>query len=1366
MSCKYKYEGVIYTEEEITNILDKNIVVFKGALKGFYDSQTKSIFLTEEFLSSESLVHEAFHAFEPAIDLAAAKGDKTAITLLKELDRVIDESQMFNEQETIERYNNSKNFGANVDPMISFKVPTFTDNTDIDRVKDLPITSDEDGATFNLDGTSYKGKGLVVPVISLNTTQKGLSKELIAKFVTDNADKIGNDSVKVGIYKFKESDEVSIDLNIVVNPEYKEVALAFGKFAGQKSLFNLDNFQDEPTGETGANPKTFTSEEFIEISNSLSKGELPNFMNITPQNSSNYTNLTEDGKGNFVFYHRGNSGYKTIRKSSGGTLATSKEEAQALAKVGGLAMYYTRYEDGESSVTGESKYMVKIPMSKVYDFNTDNLNIVPKAKELHAKEHPNKAFDVNTQVAYVTKLAYELGYDMVVAQWKNITRAQSFRELAPIDVQLTRGNTIIKFFTGDYNSNSKKGYKSVIPVLKQDKLQELYLEMNIETNKDSKYSDSAYGLHHEVGSKKLTQEEVTNRVNNSSIPQELKDRYFEVIQEEEQPRKSILDFSAQSSQAYAPRQGESQNEYVKRMRREVAANLLGENSVAYFDRIAEENNLTGKQKASFINKVKAFIKKFSNWLAKQIGFENLTPEEASKLTNKDVLDRITTSILKGQFNEVDSNTLLRYITNQNKTQEKLTKEQTVDLQDFNNFDKDRLLNAFYDNDGVFSINEIKLLKSKLYKPYEVSKIVNDVDLQATIKDSLERLRNTDVDIDEVEQERGVTNEFNSFGKLVASNSFLAEKREADDAITMSDNEFQDNYSKEKNKDYKPVEVLVEVNGEIRQRRNTETELMLPITAKETENTKVQALLDIRFESLQDNEVETRDVLNQIEDELIKDSIDVIGLSQKPIDESLLNYLTVLNTFIKAPSEKNTRDFANLSDEYFERDLSPKKELIKGEQYKEYVKLETTLSEEDVYNQQGLIKLDDTTYIKTAKEDLETLYNNLKTYTEKYTSTLEEYVQEQLKNYNFKNAEVAEAIILYKMYFGVDSQKSVFKIKREEDRTEIKLPKIGSIIIVETTPEYEFKEDLTDFEFDKLGIDEDDFISKIEHIEVKDKNKGKGYGKKLMSEALKNIQTFPVYLNASPMGSDGLSLYDLTEFYKSFGFKVIKNQGGNNLMLLKEEDLIIETTNTPIKQTAKFTGDYNYITERFPSDFYSDYLAQKKLNSKLFRNFYSNFEVNEKGIKLINIDEASLRNVKIYADENLKQYSLLSKQMPDLSDNSESIINPRDEAVNNPKTIKEFTGQVSKMNQNEIVVRNSSESIIRIGNDVFESFAKEGNLNHFVKLEVNNSDYLQVGTQAVQSNLNIKNYDYLNETPEKFKTIKDYLKGEMPEELNC
>jgi len=147
---------------------------------------------------------------------------------------------------------------------------------EVDRVKTLPLEN-EDGATFNLDGTKHEG-GLVVPVESLNTTRAELTPELINDFVEKNKDKISGDNFKVGIYKFPNSEKVSIDLNIVVDPKFKDAALEFGKLAGQESLFDLDSFQNVKTGATGENPKSFTPKEFFDIAKSLAKGEVPEML--------------------------------------------------------------------------------------------------------------------------------------------------------------------------------------------------------------------------------------------------------------------------------------------------------------------------------------------------------------------------------------------------------------------------------------------------------------------------------------------------------------------------------------------------------------------------------------------------------------------------------------------------------------------------------------------------------------------------------------------------------------------------------------------------------------------------------------------------------------------------------------------------------------------------------------------------------------------------------------------------------------------------------------------------------------------------------------------------------------------------------
>ena len=136
----------------------------------------------------------------------------------------------------------------------------------------------ETGQTFNSDGTVYSNGGLVVPVTSENITQQELTPERIAEFVEANKAKIGSSAVKVGIYKFPNSNKVSLDLNIVVPKENRTAALEFGKIAGQESLFDLDTFENVKTGADGMNPMSFTDDQFKQIAKSLSEGKVPDFM--------------------------------------------------------------------------------------------------------------------------------------------------------------------------------------------------------------------------------------------------------------------------------------------------------------------------------------------------------------------------------------------------------------------------------------------------------------------------------------------------------------------------------------------------------------------------------------------------------------------------------------------------------------------------------------------------------------------------------------------------------------------------------------------------------------------------------------------------------------------------------------------------------------------------------------------------------------------------------------------------------------------------------------------------------------------------------------------------------------------------------
>ena len=167
-------------------------------------------------------------------------------------------------------------FGGKVQESVNIPrgVKQFAKNVSstIDRIKK---STGEDGATLNLDGTTYKDGGLVVPASSFNVSQDGVSANGLFDFLKNNEGNISSNIFKIGLYRFPDRPEVSYDLNIVIPRQYRDVALAFGKLAGQESLFDLDTFENIKTGADGKNPRQFTAQELADIARDLSEGRVP-----------------------------------------------------------------------------------------------------------------------------------------------------------------------------------------------------------------------------------------------------------------------------------------------------------------------------------------------------------------------------------------------------------------------------------------------------------------------------------------------------------------------------------------------------------------------------------------------------------------------------------------------------------------------------------------------------------------------------------------------------------------------------------------------------------------------------------------------------------------------------------------------------------------------------------------------------------------------------------------------------------------------------------------------------------------------------------------------------------------------------------
>ena len=1160
-----------------------------------------------------------------------------------------------------------------------YKKPVFEGNSDIDRIKGLEVEGNEDGATFNLDGSTYTGGGLVVPAISFNTTQEELSKEAIEKFIEENQDKIGGSSIKVGLYKFKDSNQVSIDLNIVVKPEHRDIALAFGRFAGQESLFNLDNFENIPTGADGKNPKTFTSEEFRQISESLSVGEFPQFINMSPSNSSNYANLTEDGQGNFVFYHVGNNGYETIRRNSGATTATSSQEASALSKVGGVAMYYTRPEDGETMVSGSSKYMVKIPMSKVYDFNTDVLNLYDVAKEQHDKEHPGKGFDPNSQVAYITKIAGGLGYEMVVSQWKNITRAQSIKELSPVDTQILNGNVISKTFENSYDSNTTKGYKSVIPVPKEEKLKSLYLEINSERNAQNRY-DSLYNLYADYYKK--TQKEIADMIENSDISQGLKDKYKELLNEEEGSRMSIFN---PPSTPVSTRQPSLEKDGVKIFAKERVNPATGEKLDGIEWELIESSD-KGKGNARraaelFLNGTDAQGKDVYLTVSPRdndtkagrlesfyssLGFEKTSDFEmvrrAKKISLKD----------SDSNGEPSIKTLMDFSNSKVKPLGleglKAAKNAAMALKVKSSQELIEKMEKALMKNGIVLFDKLSLQRSKLYNTFEINTILSSPKLQKQIKESILALRNSEpftIEYDEnfiVPQGR----EVNQFGKQEVINPNISENEimqsvaglkesEIDEALPAAftnkyytDSDFRETVDSIA-RDYKKAPVKTIIDGELTDKVE-DVEGMLTNTITDDANEAISE--DIMFlreeideEIFNTNLEKVSKVLNKIKKNAYINGIDLRNFPTLALELSRAELLGFLDSMEDVIVDQDNQDeLKEFSERYFKilGDKEAKTEVIKSNSENDVI-VEEPLPEYEMFSKFGLVKKDDNIYRQVTEESLDTLYENFF----EYKNLLPEGIEtlEALKSYVQKNANQLE---------------------------------------------------VSDYEVD---------VDNLEKMFL-----------------YKKFFDFPMSTQKARVKTDNFN---------------------------------------------KITNSEGYLTDVF----------MKEFNKWILATANPYFKVTGRGIELVNNDELSkveaVNSVPEKFKQELAEYNIISDNlnldMPLLEEKYEDIntqLEQRQKAVNNPDRVKKVSGQYTYLKDGVLAAKNESETFVKTPIGIFEKIFEFENIKFYGKLDTGKKQgYKKVNVEAPFSDINFKDYMYLANSPESFKTSKNYYSKNELNDIN-
>ena len=161
----------------------------------------------------------------------------------------------------------------------------------------------------------------------------------------------------------------------------------------------------------------------------------------------------------------------------------------------------------------------------------------------------------------------------------------------------------------------------------------------------------------------------------------------------------------------------------------------------------------------------------------------------------------------------------------------------------------------------------------------------------------------------------------------------------------------------------------------------------------------------------------------------------------------------------------------------------------------------------------------------------------------------------------------------------------FKFSKTEDNYSVRAFEnntlIGSIEsedISQDYYQYEFEDVWPEDELDEIFPEYN--ICKINYLTVNSEYQKSGVAKKLLTMLLdkKRKDGFKqFYLNASPMGFNGLNVNSLVEFYKKFGFKILLSQGNNVLMGISSNNLT-EATESDVNLSS--FKPKNELNEKF------------------------------------------------------------------------------------------------------------------------------------------------------------------------------------------
>lgn len=270
---------------------------------------------------------------------------------------------------------------------------------------------------------------------------------------------------------------------------------------------------------------------------------------------------------------------------------------------------------------------------------------------------------------------------------------------------------------------------------------------------------------------------------------------------------------------------------------------------------------------------------------------------------------------------------------------------------------------------------------------------------------------------------------------------------------------------------------------------------------------------------------------------------------------------------------------------------------------------------------------------------------------------------------------------------------------------------------------------------------------------------------LYQNILVNPQILPTEAYASALDQEGSldrsklrnkqqTIQDIVNFVQGQTKKIGK---GDNVMMQRmyisaayfntklRNEKPIPSLSGEVNSIMNPVSNIEYLQTEFISDFREKQIKEKQKDSEAYKKYYSNFNISNQGIEMINTDPISLLEMEPYIEDNMKDYMRLKKSFIGESDTYEGVITDnmkRSYYSNFPESLPVFEGNYQIVSNRTVATR-ENESFIKIDNKVYELIETLGEYNFYSQLDTNPSLYKEYSPDTTKPELDvdISNYSY-------------------------